>query len=191
MTQEDRHMPTDREPPVEPAPSPWPAWQAISEETDDILQSSHRTFLVTRRNDGSVTCHPMSRFYADRRLYMNMYAKSSKFKNLQRDPQVCCLATRNSDDPSFDAVVLRGRARVLPASETLASDAPRAVVAARGMKMEGVSRVADAHQAFAGEDEEDLLKRAAVMAQRIRDRTRIVVEIVPEQVDQLKNVRRG
>jgi hypothetical protein len=94
-------------------------------ETGDVnalLEATHRTFMVTRRRDGSPTCH---------------------------------------DEPDFRAVAFRGEARNLSIDETLASDAPKGVVLARGIGMEGVKKVEDAPDKFVGEDPEDWLKRAA------------------------------
>lgn len=82
---------------------------AIPDDMDDHIERSSRTFMVTRRKDGSPTCHPMARFYADRQYYMNMYATSLKHHNLERDPHVCCLVTTNSDDPEFQAVQIRDK----------------------------------------------------------------------------------
>jgi hypothetical protein len=162
---------------------------AIPDDIDDHIERSSRTFMVTRRKDGSPTCHPMARFYADRQYYMNMYATSLKHHNLERDPHVCCLVTTNSDDPEFQAVQIRGQARLLSAEETLADDAPPGVVEARGIGMEGVKSVEDAPEKFVGEDPEDWLKRAAIMVERIRDRVRVIWEVVPEQVSWLEDVR--
>src|ERR1700722_9861625 len=99
----------------------------IPDDLDAHIQASMRTFMVTRRKDGSPTCHPMARFYVDRGYYLNMYAASIKHKNLERDPRIAVLVTTNSDDPDFEAVLVRGRARLLPAEETLSEDAPPGV----------------------------------------------------------------
>ena len=56
--------------------------------------------------------------------------------------------------------------------------------------MEGVKSVEDAPEKFVGEDPEDWLKkRAAIMVERIRDRVRVIWEVVPEQVAWLEDVR--
>ena len=47
----------------------------------------------------------------------------------------------------------------------------------------------DAPEKFVGEDPEDWLKRAAIMVERIRDRVRVIWEVVPEQVAWLEDVR--
>jgi hypothetical protein len=162
----------------------------IGEEMNAHIGSTYRTFMVTRRKNGSVTCHPMAKFYADETIYLNMYASSAKYKNLDRDPRICLLATTNSDDPEFRAAVIRGRARLLSPEETLADDAPSGVVKARGINMEGVKKVEDAPDKFVGEDPEDWLKRAAVMVERIRDRVRVIFEIEADEVAWLEDVRK-
>jgi hypothetical protein len=150
-----------------------------------------RTFMVTRRKDGSPTCHPMARFYADRGYYLNMYAASVKHKNLARDPRIAVLVTTNSDTPDFKAVLVRGRARLLPVDETLSPDAPSGVVAARGIGMEGVKSVEDAPEKFVHEDPDDWLKRAAIMVQRIRDQVRVIWQVEPDHAQWLTDVREG
>ncbi len=163
--------------------------QIIPEHIDQHISTNGRTFMVSLRRDGSPTCHPMARFYADRRYYLNMYASSAKHKNLERDPRVAILVTTSSDDPDFKAVLLRGRARLLAADETLATTAPPGVIEARGIGMEGVRSVEDAPEKFVHEDPEDWLKRAAIMVQRIRDRVRVIWEIVPSEAARLEDVR--
>jgi hypothetical protein len=160
-----------------------------SDELDRQLAATYRTFMVTRRRDGSVTCHPMAKFYAERGLYLNMYASSAKYKNLVRDPRTFLLCTSWSYDPVFAAVAIEGSARVLSAEETLADDAPAGVVEARGIGMEGVKKVEDKPEKFIGEDPEDWLKRAAVMVERIRDRVRLVIAIDADSVRWLRDVR--
>jgi Pyridoxamine 5'-phosphate oxidase len=161
----------------------------IPDDVDAHIHASMRTFMVTRRKDGSPTCHPMARFYADRGYYLNMYAASIKHKNLERDPRIAVLVTTNSDNPDFRAVLLRGTARLLSADETLGDGVPRGVVEARGIGMEGVKSVEDAPEKFVSEEPEDWLKRAAVMVQRIRDRVRVIWQVQPTEASWLEDVR--
>jgi hypothetical protein len=170
-------------------PEPAAPDEVIPDDIDAFIDRSMRTFMVTRRKDGSPTCHPMARFYADRGYYLNMYAASIKHKNLERDPRIAVLVTTNSDNPDFQAVLLRGRARLLSGDETLSQDAPPGVVAARGIGMEGVKSVEDAPEKFTHEDPDDWLKRAAVMVQRIRDRVRVIWQVQPERAEWLADVR--
>ena len=47
---------------------------AIPDDMDDHIERSSRTFMVTRRKDGSPTCHPMARFYVTRSPVLHEYA---------------------------------------------------------------------------------------------------------------------
>jgi Pyridoxamine 5'-phosphate oxidase len=165
---------------------------AIGPEVDEHLAGHHRTFMITRRKDGSPTCHPMAQWYAERRMFLNMYASSQKHKNLERDGRICCLVTTDSDVPELLAVVVKGRARQLSIEETLADDASTGIVLARGIGMEGVKAVADAPEKFESEEAEDWLKRAGIMVARIRDRVRVIWEVEPDQtVAWLGDVRKS
>jgi Pyridoxamine 5'-phosphate oxidase len=164
---------------------------AIPDDIDDHLARGVRTFMVTRRRDGSPTCHPMARFYADGEMYLNTYATSAKHRNLSRDPTIACLMTTESDDPNFRAVLIRGTARCLSPKQTLAPDASAAVRLARGIGMEGVTKVEDAPEKFTTEEPDDWLKRAAIMVERIRDGVRVLWEVVPHEVAWLDDVRRS
>jgi hypothetical protein len=164
---------------------------AIPDDIDSHLERCGRTFIVTRRKDGSPTCHPMARFYADSEMYLNMYATSTKHKNLLRDPRIACLVTTDSDSPAFRAVIVRGTTRYLSPDQTLAPDASAAVRLARGIGMEGVTKVEDAPEKFTTEEPEDWLKRAAIMVERIRDGVRVLWEVVPHEVAWLEDVRRS
>lgn len=161
----------------------------IPEDLHQHLNTFNRAFFVSHRADGSPTCHPMGSFYADRELYFNMYASSAKHRNLLRDPRTTVLVTNPSDSHNLEVAVLRGSARLLPGDEILALDAPAGVVKARGIGMEGVKSIQDAPEKFAREDPEDLMKRAAVMVERIRDGIRVLWQIVPDSVAWLRDVR--
>jgi nitroimidazol reductase NimA-like FMN-containing flavoprotein (pyridoxamine 5'-phosphate oxidase superfamily) len=68
------------------------------EDLETHLLTQRRTFMATIRTDGSPTCHPMGTFYADGELYLTMYAKSAKHRNLSRDPRICCLVSSSFDE---------------------------------------------------------------------------------------------
>ena len=163
----------------------------ISDAVDRLIEDNVRTFMVTHRKDGSPTCHPMARFYAERGFYYNMYSTSVKHKNLTRDPSICVLITTPSDEPEFHASILRGTAHNLTIDETLGADVPPGVVLARGIGMEGVKKVEDAPEKFAHEEPEDWLKRAAIMVERIRDRVRVLWRVDPDSASMLADTRKS
>jgi general stress protein 26 len=89
----------------------------------DFVRNNPRTFLISRRKDGSPTGHPMLCLIGDGRIQFSTYRKSVKVQNFQRDPTAACLATTKHDDPAFNAALVRGQARVregleLPMRET-------------------------------------------------------------------------
>jgi hypothetical protein len=159
-------------------------------EVDAFMNDFGRTFMITRRKGGSPTAHPMAGFYGEGRLYLNMYHKSLKHRNLQRDPDITCLVTTPSDQEDFRAVVYRGQARMLSIEETLADDAPLGVQIARVGSMEGALQTGgDTAPRFANEDPDDLRKRAKIMVERIAKQTRVIWEVVPDQAEFLDQLR--
>jgi hypothetical protein len=161
----------------------------VGADIDAFMEENGRTFMITKRRDGSPTAHPMAGFYGEGRLYLNMYFKSLKHKNLQRDPRITCLVATPSDEEAFRAVVYRGRARNLTLEETLAEDAPVGVRVARVGSMDGALQDGGDTTRFTNEDPDDLRKRAKIMVQRIAKQTRVLWEVVPEQAEFLDQVR--
>ena len=47
-------------------------------------------------------------------LWFNTYRKSVKMQNIDRDPRVCCLVLGGDDDLAPPAVIVHGRAELLP-----------------------------------------------------------------------------
>lgn len=89
----------------------------IPDDVIEFLENHTRTILLTLRRDGSPTAHPMTGLYSDGRLSFSTYRKSAKTLNVQRDPRTACLVTTGDDDAHFQAVVYRGRSRVLEGLE--------------------------------------------------------------------------
>ena len=156
---------------------------------DEFVQENGRTFMITRRKDGMPTAHPMARFYAEGRVFLNMYSKSLKHHILERDPKITCLITNRWDAPDFKAVVYRGEARRVSIAETLADDAPLGIRIARTGSMEAAIAADGDLSRFAGEDRDDLRKRAKIMVQRIASETRVLWEVVPDQTEFLDRAR--
>ena len=85
----------------------------LSPGLDTFLESVGRGFLVTRRQDGSPTTHPLTPLWADGAIHFNTYRKSAKVRNLLRHPRVACVVTSADDDLSYFALECRGSAEVL------------------------------------------------------------------------------
>ena len=77
--------------------------------------------LVTRRQDGSPTTHPLTPLWADGAVHFNTYRKSAKVRNLLRHQRVACVVTSADDDPSYFALECRGTADVLDLEDIPAS----------------------------------------------------------------------
>ena len=139
----------------------------IPADVGRFLEANRRTFMITLRKDGSPTGHPVSVFSGGG-FFINMYTASLKSRNLARDGRTCCVVTTPSEAERFTGVLLRGRARPLPADEALASGAPAGLASARNPAAEGLSDV----------------------AVRIENRVRTIYEVVPTESGTLERVRR-
>jgi Pyridoxamine 5'-phosphate oxidase len=162
------------------------AMSCVHPDLEAHLSTQGRTFMATIRKDGSPTCHPMGTFYADGELYLNMYAKSAKHRNLSRDPRICCLVTTTFEEGRPRAAVFRGTARLLPVEEVLTDDprpAVRKALVIGDGTTEGGSRYA------ANEDPEGFLKRTTAMRARIRDGGRVLWQVQPAEIAWLDDVR--
>jgi hypothetical protein len=161
----------------------------VPDAEDAFLEANGRTFMITRRKDGFPSAHPMARFYAERRIFFNMYSTSVKDKNLTRDPGVSCLVTTPSDASDFRAVVFRGSGRKIPVADAAADDAPLGVRIARGGSMQTVLQRDGDMSRFAAEDPDDIKKRASVLLARVAAGVRVLWEVEPDQVAFLDQVR--
>jgi PPOX class probable F420-dependent enzyme len=83
----------------------------IPPEVEEFLRENTRTFLLTLREDGSPTGHPMIGLWRSGALWFSTYRKSAKVRNVRREARVCCVVT--SPDAGR-AVALSGRAAVMP-----------------------------------------------------------------------------
>jgi hypothetical protein len=158
----------------------------LPSDVERFVETEGRSFMVTRRRDGSPTCHPMGNFYAEGRFYLNMYVKSIKQRNLQRDPRVTCLVATASDQAQFKAVIYRGVGRQLAPEESLAADSPPGV--RKALRMD-VGQDGGHPQQDEADETEHLLKRTTAMRSRIRDGLRVLWEVEPEDCAWLHDVR--
>jgi PPOX class probable F420-dependent enzyme len=86
----------------------------LTAEVEAFLRAHTRTFLFTLRRDGSPTVHPMTGIYRDGALWFNTYRKSAKARNLERDGRAACLVTSGVTETPFRALLLEGRAEIMP-----------------------------------------------------------------------------
>jgi PPOX class probable F420-dependent enzyme len=108
----------------------------IPPAAETFLRAHTRTFLVSVRPDGAPACHPMVALWHEGALYMTTYRKSAKARNVMREPRVACVVVTDDEAPRMTAVVVRGRAEILPAGSQMpwaATPAPR--VAGAGVEV--------------------------------------------------------
>ncbi|MEE9285772.1 MAG: pyridoxamine 5'-phosphate oxidase family protein [Dehalococcoidia bacterium] len=139
----------------------------VPQDVDDFLASHSRTFLLTLRPDGSPTAHPMTGLYNNGALSFSTYRKSAKTRNVQRDPRAACLVTTTHDDPDFQAVVFRGPARVLESQEMPQRRRP----------------TGDTPSVSSG--------TASRATKRLKSGKRIILEVAPELVGFLDDLRKA
>jgi len=87
--------------------------EGVSPDVRAFLKTHRRTFVITRRNDGWPTIHPMTGEWRDGALWVNTYRKSQKVLNALRTPVVSYLVTSDDADEPFSAVNVRGKASVV------------------------------------------------------------------------------
>lgn len=151
------------------------------EEVDEFMRGSRRLFMVTKRKDGSPTCHPMAAFYGGGGLYLNMYRASAKAKNLGRDDRICCVLTTPYGAERFRAAVYKGHARELSVEEVFAEEVPEGLAWARNPRSGGSQEQPD----IPPEEE----RKIGDTAGRIKRGKRMIFEISPDEVGMVEDLR--
>ncbi len=131
----------------------------------EFVRNNPRTFLLSRRKDGSPTGHPMLCLIGDGHIQFSTYRKSAKVLNFQRDSTTACLVTAKHDAPAFKAALVRGHARIREGAELPTRETPET----SSWVSQGVS----------GRSKE-----------RLASGKRIIVEIVPSEAAPLADVRK-
>lgn len=112
----------------------------IPDDVAAFLASHTRTFLVTRRQDGAPTIHPMTAFFAAGRMTMSTYRKSAKARNVERDPRASCLVANGYGKDDVRGVLVRGRGSLRTAAT---SEVPAATREAPKVSESITDRVAE------------------------------------------------
>jgi len=102
---------------------------AIPDDVAAFLGRHTRVYLLTRRRDGAPTIHPMSGFFADGRVTMSTYRKSTKARNVERDARTACLVVNGYGKDDVRGVLVRGRGSLreatMPVPPSTESEAPK------------------------------------------------------------------
>lgn len=153
----------------------------IPDDAARFMQRNFRTFMITLRKDGSPTAHPMAGFYGDGNLFLNVYAKSAKARNLGRDDRICCLVTTPAEADDFDVALYKGVARQLSLDEVFAERVKSGLAWARNPRSQG------------SQDEPEIPdeseRKIGETAGRIKAGKRVIFEISPDEVGKLSDVR--
>ena len=88
----------------------------IPDDVAAFLGRHTRVFLLTRREDGAPTMHPMTGTFADGRVTMSTYRKSAKARNVERDPRAACLVVNGYGKDDVRGVLVRGRGNLRQAT---------------------------------------------------------------------------
>ncbi len=92
----------------------------VSFDEDELwqfLDDTHTGILTTLRADGWPLALPVWFVTAERRVYVQTPARTRKVAHVRRDPRVCFTAEAGVVWGELRAVVLTGRADILPAGE--------------------------------------------------------------------------
>ena len=82
------------------------------DQIDEFLQEPRFVIVGTNRVDGPPQLTPIWYLYEIGRIYLSMYVKSAKYRNLRRDPRIgLCIAGTH---PDARAVMIYGEVDVIP-----------------------------------------------------------------------------
>ena len=153
---------------------------AVPEDAQEFMKNHGRTFMITKRKDGSPTAHPMASWHGGE-LYLNMYRASIKSNNLDRDNRICCVITNRSDDVDLEAAVYRGEGRKLTIDEVFADQVTEGLAWARNPRSQGSQEQPD----IPDEDK----RKIGDTAGRIKRGVRVIWELTANRAGLIQNVR--
>ena len=76
----------------------------------EFLENQRTLILATTRKSGSPVMHALWFTYLDNAIYINIQSSSFKYRNLERDPRVCCLVEAGELYFDLRGVMIEGRA---------------------------------------------------------------------------------
>jgi nitroimidazol reductase NimA-like FMN-containing flavoprotein (pyridoxamine 5'-phosphate oxidase superfamily) len=79
-------------------------------EIEEFLDGARTLIFVTTKKDGAPVAHPLWFSRVGGHLYVNIRTDSLKWKNVQRDDRVCCVAEAGESYFALRGVMIQGRA---------------------------------------------------------------------------------
>ena len=87
------------------------------EEIREFLENERTLTLATTRREGTPVMHALWFTYLDNAIYFNIQATSFKYKNIQRNNDVCCLVEAGEKYFDLRGVMIEGRAELVEDAE--------------------------------------------------------------------------
>ena len=85
-------------------------------QIDEFLKAPRFAIVGTNRADGPPQLTPVWYLHQDDRIYLSMYTKSAKYRNLYRDPRIgLCIA---GNHPDARSVMIYGAVELVPEGAT-------------------------------------------------------------------------
>ena len=91
------------------------------EEVVTFLQNQRTLILASTRKSGSPVMHALWFTYLDNTIYINIQRDSFKYRNILRDPRVCCLVEDGESYFELRGVMVEGEATEVSDDEEVLS----------------------------------------------------------------------
>ena len=91
------------------------------EELVAFLESQRTLILASTRKSGSPVMHALWFTYLDEAIYVNIKCDSFKYRNILRDPRVCCLVEDGESYFDLRGVMVEGEATEVSNEEEILS----------------------------------------------------------------------
>jgi len=92
------------------------------QEIENFLDNARTLIFVSLKKDGAPVAHALWFSRVDDHLYVNIRSDSLKWKNVQRDARVCCLAEDGETYFKLRGVMVQGRATPVEDEDELARE---------------------------------------------------------------------
>ena len=95
------------------------ATQLSDGEVIEFLENQRTLILASTRKSGSPVMHALWFTYLDNAIYINIQRDSFKYRNIQRDPRLCCLIEAGESYFELRGVMIEGEATEVTSDERI------------------------------------------------------------------------